>query len=95
MTILQDVLPMIEDLLERLELTKGKLNELTQGGLTEWEIFPEESGYAVSKPHRASLNFSAKALEVATVAFLLTARLEENGGTQRKYVYKPANKLLM
>jgi hypothetical protein len=86
---------MIEDLLEKLELTKEKLNELAQDGPIEWEMLPEEAGYSVSKLHRTSLNFSAKALEVATVAFLLTARLEENRGTRRKYLHRPASKLLM
>ncbi len=95
MTILQDVLPLIEDLLERLEQTKQKLSQAAQEDLTGWEIFPEEAGHAVSSLHRASLNFSAKALEVATVAFLLTSRLEQNRSTQRKCIHRPANKLLM
>ena len=86
---------MIEELLEKLELTKEKLNELAHEDVTEWQMFPEESGSSVSKLHRASLNFSAKALEAATVAFLLTTRLEENRASRRKYLYKPANKLLM
>ncbi len=95
MTILQDVLPLIEDLLERLEETKQKLSQAANEDLTEWGIFPEDAGHAVNSLHRASLNFSAKALEVATVAFLLTSRLEKNRSSQRPCVHRPANKLLM